>query len=40
MWLGFADNQMEVRLAYIQELARQGRGFQIKEINSIDGDAE
>ena len=40
MWLGFADNQMEVRLAYIQELARHGRGFQIKEINTIDGDAE
>lgn len=39
MWLGFADNQMSIRLSFVQELAKHGRGFQISEINTIDGDA-
>jgi hypothetical protein len=40
MWLGFADSQMEMRLIFIQQLAKHGRGFSIPEINSKDGDAE
>jgi len=39
MWLGFADNQMDTRLIFIQQLAKHGKGFSIPEINSIDGDA-
>jgi len=37
MWLGFADNQMEVRLLFIKELANHG--FRMSEVNTIDGDA-
>jgi len=37
MWLGFADNQMELRLLFVKELARHG--FKMSEINTIDGDA-
>lgn len=37
MWLGFADNQMEVRLLFIKELAKHG--FRMSEVNTIDGDA-
>jgi len=37
MWLGFADNQMELRLLFVKELARHG--FRMSEINTIDGDA-
>jgi len=37
MWLGFADNQMELRLMFVKELARHG--FRMSEINTIDGDA-
>jgi len=37
MWLGFADNQMEVRLLFIKELAKHG--FKMSEVNTIDGDA-
>jgi len=36
MWLGFADNQMEVRLLFIKELANHG--FRMSEVNTIDGD--
>jgi len=36
MWLGFADNQMEVRLLFIKELAKHG--FRMSEVNTIDGD--
>jgi len=38
MWLGFADNQMDVRLLFIQQLSLHG--FKMPEINTIDGDAE
>lgn len=37
MWLGFSDNQMEVRLLFIKELANHG--FRMPEVNTIDGDA-
>lgn len=37
MWLGFADNQMDVRLLFVKELA--SHGFKMSEINTIDGDA-
>lgn len=37
MWLGFADNQMELRLLFVKELAKHG--FKMSEINTIDGDA-
>ncbi len=40
LWLGFADNQMEMRLIFIQQLAKHGKGFSIPEINSKDGDSE
>lgn len=38
MWEGFSDDQMETRLLFIKELAKQG--FKMPEINSIDGDKE
>ena len=37
MWLGFANNQMDVRLLFVKELAKHG--FRMSEINTIDGDA-
>ena len=37
MWLGFGNNQMELRLLFIKELAKHG--FKMSEINTIDGDA-
>lgn len=37
MWLGFANNQMDVRLLFVKELAKHG--FKMSEINTIDGDA-
>jgi hypothetical protein len=38
MWLGFANNQMDIRLLFIQQLSLHG--FKMPEINTIDGDAE
>lgn len=37
MWLGFGNNQMELRLLFVKELAKHG--FKMSEINTIDGDA-
>lgn len=37
MWLGFSDNQMEIRLLFVKELAKHG--FKMSEVNTIDGDA-
>lgn len=37
MWMGFADNQMEIRLLFVKELAKHG--FKMSEVNTIDGDA-
>lgn len=37
MWLGFGNNQMDVRLLFVKELAKHG--FKMSEINTIDGDA-
>lgn len=37
MWLGFANNQMEIRLLFVKELSKHG--FKMSEINTIDGDA-
>jgi hypothetical protein len=36
MWLGFGNNQMELRLLFVKELA--SHGFRMPEINSLDGD--
>ena len=40
IWLGFGDAQMEIRLLFIRELAKYGKGFAISEINTIDGEIE
>lgn len=37
MWLGFGNEQMELRLMFVRELARHG--FRMSEINTVDGDA-
>lgn len=37
MWLGFGNEQMEIRLLFVKELAKHG--FKMSEINTIDGDA-
>lgn len=37
MWLGFGNDQMDVRLLFVKELAKHG--FRMSEINTIDGDA-
>lgn len=37
MWLGFGNEQMELRLLFVKELAKHG--FKMSEINTIDGDA-
>ena len=37
MWLGFGNDQMELRLLFVKELAKHG--FKMSEINTIDGDA-
>lgn len=37
MWLGFGNNQMELRLLFVKELAKHG--FRMSEINTIDGDS-
>jgi hypothetical protein len=37
MWLGFSNDQMEVRFLFIKELAKHG--FKMYEINTLDGDA-
>jgi hypothetical protein len=37
MWLGFADNEMELRLKYVEMLGKWG--FTMSKINTIDGDA-
>lgn len=37
MWLGFGNNQMELRLLFVKELVKHG--FKMSEINTIDGDA-
>jgi len=37
MWLGFGDNEMDVRLLFVKKLAEYG--FKMSEINTIDGDA-
>lgn len=36
MWLGFGNDQMELRLMFVKELAKHG--FRMSEINTIDGD--
>lgn len=36
MWLGFGNDQMELRLLFVKELAKHG--FRMSEINTIDGD--
>lgn len=38
MWIGFPDNQMDVRAEYINKLSKLG--FKIPLINSVIGDAE
>jgi len=37
MWLGFPNNQMNVRLLFVKELA--SKGFKMSEINTLDGDS-
>jgi hypothetical protein len=37
MWLGFGDNQMDVRLLFVNELSKHG--FKMQEINTFAGDA-
>jgi hypothetical protein len=37
MWLGFGDNQMDVRLLFVNELSKHG--FKMQEINTVAGDA-
>jgi len=37
MWLGFPDNQMDIRLLFVKDLAKHG--FRMSEINTVDGDA-
>ena len=37
MWLGFADNEMELRLKYVEMLGKWG--FTMSKVNTIDGDA-
>lgn len=37
MWLGFGNEQMELRFLFIKELAKHG--FKMPEINTIDGDS-
>jgi hypothetical protein len=37
MWLGFGNKEMELRLKYIEMLAKWG--FRMSKINTIDGDS-
>ena len=37
MWLGFGNNQMELRLLFVKELAKHG--YKMSEVNTVDGDA-
>jgi hypothetical protein len=37
MWLGFGDDQMDVRLLFVNELSKHG--FKMQEINTVAGDA-
>ena len=37
MWLGFGNDQMELRLLFVKELTKHG--FKMSEINTIDSDA-
>ena len=36
MWLGFADNEMELRLKYVEMLGKFG--FTMSKVNTVDGD--
>lgn len=37
MWLGFSDNEMELRLKYVEMLGKWG--FTMSKVNTIDGDS-